>query len=99
MKKKEETRGIGDNQFPMGDQLMQAWSIIRKDVFNKIAGTQGKRIYDLNNATFNVIEDASQKCLEATDLIDQCLEKMGIVNKQSEYFGFGNGRFDSNDKK
>ena len=90
MKKKEETRGIGDNQFPMGDQLMQAWSIIRKDVFNKICDPY---------LTFQEADKASEKCLEATDLIDQCLEKMGIVNKQSEYFGGGGGRFDSNDKK
>ena len=86
MKKKEETRGIGDNQFPMADRLLEAWFIIRKEVFKKIAGTQGEPRYEMNDATFDVIEDVSQKCLNATDLIDQCLESMGIVNEESEYF-------------
>ena len=88
--KKEKIRGIGHNQNPITDQLEQAWSIIRKDVFNPICDPY---------LTFQEAHKASEKCLEATDLIDQCLEKMGVVNKQSEYFGFGNERVDSNDKK
>ena len=84
--KKEEERGIGDNQFPMADRLLEAWSIMRKEVYKKIGGTQGEPRYDMNDATFYVIEEACQKCLEAADLIDSCLESMGIINEESEYF-------------
>ena len=62
---KKEIRGIGDNQNPITDQLEQAWSIIRKDVFNPICDPY---------LTFQEAHKASEKCLEANDLIRDCIQ-------------------------
>ena len=63
--KKEKIRGIGHNQNPITDQLEQAWSIIRKDVFNPICDPY---------LTFREADKASEKCLEANDLIRDCIQ-------------------------
>ena len=63
----EEKRGLGDNQNPITDQLEKALSIIRKDVFNKICDPY---------LTFREADKASEKCLEANDLINNCIQVM-----------------------
>jgi hypothetical protein len=63
--KKEKIRGIGHNQNPITDQLEKALSIIRKDVFSPICDP---------DLTFREADKASEKCLEANDLIRHCIQ-------------------------
>ena len=73
--KKEKIRGIGHNQNPITEQLEKALSIIRKDVFDPICDPY---------LTFQEAHKASEKCLEANDLINNCIQVMKGSNDKRE---------------
>tara|TARA_B100001964_G_scaffold38405_1_gene41716 strand:+ start:345 stop:587 length:243 start_codon:yes stop_codon:yes gene_type:complete len=72
----KKTRGIGDNQNPITAQLEQALSIIKKDVFDKICDLQTNGKVTFSNGAFREADKASEKCLEANDLINNCIQVM-----------------------
>ena len=78
--KKEKIRGIGDNQNPITEQLEKAMSIIRKDVFNPICDLQTNGKVTFSKGAFWQADKASEKCLEANDLINNCIQVMKGLN-------------------
>lgn len=78
--KKEKIRGIGHNQNPITEQLEEALSIINKDVFNPICALMLSKETTFTNKAFRKADKASEKCLEANDLINNCIKVMKGFN-------------------
>ena len=77
MTKKEETRGIGDNQFPMADKLIQAKELILKSISRAI-GVQNNAWSNKNtytNKCFNKTEEATDFGLDAYNLINDFIRE------------------------
>ena len=77
MTKKEETRGIGDNQFPMADKLIQAKELILKSISRAI-GVRNNAWSNKNTYTdkcFNKTEEATDFGLDAYNLINDFLRE------------------------
>ena len=70
----QDKRRIGDNQNPITDQLEQAWSIIKKDVFHPLCALQLSKETTFTNKAYWKADKASEKCLEANDLIHNCIQ-------------------------
>ena len=77
MTKKEETRGIGDNQFPMADKLIQAKELILKSISRAIGvrnnAWSNKNTY--TNKCFNKTEEATDFGLDAYNLINDIIRQ------------------------
>ena len=77
MRKEDETRGIGDNQFPMADKLIQAKGLILKSISRAI-GVQNNAWSNKNTYTdkcFNKTEEATDFGLDAYNLINDFIRK------------------------
>ncbi len=77
MRKEDETRGIGDNQFPMADKLIQAKGLILKSISRAI-GVQNNAWSNKNtytNKCFNKTEEATDFGLDAYNLINDFIRE------------------------
>ena len=77
MTKKVEERGIGDNQFPMADKLIQAKGLILKSISRAI-GVQNNAWSNKNtytNKCFNKTEEATDFGLDAYNLINDFIRE------------------------
>ena len=77
MSKKEEERGIGDNQFPMADKLIQAKGLILKSISRAI-GVRNNAWSNKNTYTdkcFNKTEEATDFGLDAYNLINDFIRE------------------------
>ena len=77
MTKKVEERGIGDNQFPMADKLIQAKELILKSISRAI-GVQNNAWSNKNtytNKCFNKTEEATDFGLDAYNLINDFIRE------------------------
>ena len=77
MRKEDETRGIGDNQFPMADKLIQAKELILKSISRAI-GVQNNAWSNKNTYTdkcFNKTEEATDFGLDAYNLINDFIRE------------------------
>jgi len=77
---KKEIRGIGHNQNPVTNQLEEALSIINKDVFHPICALMLSKETTYTNKAYRKADKASEKCLEANDLINNCIQVMKGLN-------------------
>ena len=77
MRKEDETRGIGDNQFPMADKLIQAKELILKSISRAIGvrnnAWSNKNTY--TNKCFNKTEEATDFGLDAYNLINDFIRE------------------------
>ena len=74
---KNNNRGIGDNQFPMADKLIQAKELILKSISRAI-GVRNNAWSNKNTYTdkcFNKTEEATDFGLDAYNLINDFIRK------------------------
>ena len=74
---KNNNRGIGDNQFPMADKLIQAKELILKSISRAI-GVQNNAWSNKNtytNKCFNKTEEATDFGLDAYNLINDFIRE------------------------
>ena len=74
---KNNNRGIGDNQFPMAEKLIQAKGLILKSISRAI-GVQNNAWSNKNtytNKCFNKTEEATDFGLDAYNLINDFIRK------------------------
>ena len=74
---KNNNRGIGDNQFPMAEKLIQAKELILKSISRAI-GVQNNAWSNKNTYTdkcFNKTEEATDFGLDAYNLINDFIRK------------------------
>ena len=74
---KNNNRGIGDNQFPMADKLIQAKGLILKSISRAI-GVQNNAWSNKNtytNKCFNKTEEATDFGLDAYNLINDFIRE------------------------